>query len=161
MDDGSVVAFPGRMRQGVGGQPPDHGETHMMKTASIAASLLLVGFGASACGGGADSAPKDASVEEFCTALEGFGDTTDTTKVTDVADKLKDVGTPAGIPDEARKGFEFIIDNASKIDDLGDKISDQQAFEDAFSADAATQLLALFTYYGTTCSNLPSGNPTE
>jgi len=132
----------------------------MMKKASVAASLLLVGFGAAACGGGgADSSPKDASVEDFCTALNGFGDATDATKVTDVADKLKDVGTPAGIPDEARKGFEFIIDNASKIDDLGDKISDQAAFEDAFSKDAATQLLALFTYYGTTCP--PSGAPTE
>jgi hypothetical protein len=133
----------------------------MMKTASIAASLLLVGFGAGACGGGADSAPKDASVEDFCSALDGFGDTSDTTKVADVADRLKDVGTPDGIPEQARKGFEFIIDNASKIDDLGDKISDQQAFEDAFSTDAATQLLALFTYYGTTCSDLPSDAPTE
>jgi hypothetical protein len=133
----------------------------MMKTASVAASLLLVGFGATACGGGADSAPKDASVEDFCTALTGFGESTDNRKVADVADTLKDVGTPEGIPDDARKGFEFIIDNASKIDDLGDQISDQQAFEDAFSAEAATQLLALFTYYGTTCSNLPSDAPTE
>ena len=120
----------------------------MMKTASIAASLLFVGFGATACGGGADSAPKDASVEEFCTALDGFGGSA---KVAEVADKLKDVGTPAGIPDQARKGFEFIIDNASKIDEMGDKVSDLQAFEDAFSKDAETQLLALLTYYGSTC----------
>ena len=135
----------------------------MKKTASLAASLLLIGFGATACGGGdkADSAPTDASVEDFCTALTGFGDATDTTKVTDVAGKLKDVGTPEGIPADARAGFEFIIDNAQKLDDLGDQLNDQQAFEDAFSADAATQLLALFTYYGTTCANLPSDAPTE
>jgi hypothetical protein len=132
----------------------------MKKTASVAASLLLVGFGATACGGGgADSAPKDASVEDFCTALSGFPGGSADRKVADVADKLKEVGTPASIPDDARKGFEFIIDNASKIDDLGDKLGDQQAFEDAFSKDAATQLLALFTYYGTTCP--PSGAPTQ
>ena len=134
----------------------------MLKTASVAASLLLMGFGATACGGGgADSAPKDASVEDFCGALTGFGNDTDNRKVADVADKLKEVGTPDGIPDDARKGFEFIIDNASKIDDLGDKLDDQQAFEDAFSKDAATQLVALFTYYGTTCASLPSDTPTE
>jgi len=123
----------------------------MKKTATIAASLMLVGFGATACGGGGDSAPEDASVEDFCAALKGFGDSTDTTKVADVADKLKETGTPADIPADARKGFEFLIDNAEKIDDLGDKLDDQAAFEDAFSAEATTQLVALVTYFGTTC----------
>jgi len=129
----------------------------MKKTATIAASLMLVGFGATACGGGGggggDSAPKDASVEDFCTAMKGFGDASaEESKVADHVDELKDTGTPSDMPEDARKGFEFIIDNAKKLDDLGDKLSDQAAFEDAFSADAVTKLLALFTYVGTTCA---------
>jgi len=134
----------------------------MRKTAALAAGLLLVGLGTSACGGGADSAPKDASVEDFCSAMEGFGDDSAAeSKVADHVDELRDTGTPSDMPEDARKGFESIIDNAEKIDDLGDDASDQTAFVDAFSQDAYTQLLALGTYYGTSCMNLPTDLPTE
>jgi len=134
----------------------------MKKAAALATSLLLVGLGASACGGGASGAPKDASVEDFCSTMQGFGDdSAEESKVADHVDELKDTGTPSDMPEDARKGFEFIIENAEKLDETGKTLADQAAFEDAFSPDAYTQLMALFTYYGSTCLNLPTDLPTE
>lgn len=124
---------------------------------AIATSLLLVGLGTAACGGdeaevvtGSD-APKDASVEKFCEAMEGFGDQKDDTPVAEVAPKLQDTGTPADIPADARRAFEFLIDNAQKLDELKDEIDSQEGFTEAFSAQAAQDLIALYTYYGQTC----------
>ena len=63
-------------------------------------------------GGGGDrpqgsEAPRDASVEDFCATFEEAamisGD--------EAAEKLAATGTPPGIPDDARRGFEYLIDH--------------------------------------------------
>ena len=59
-------------------------------------------------------APEEASVDEFC---KPFTDAGMDPKLSEVADQLKDVGTPKDIPDDARKGFEILIDHADELDD--------------------------------------------
>lgn len=128
-----------------------------MKTAALVISLLLVGFGTTACGSdSAADAPKDASVEDFCGALTGLDDATDDSKVADHLDDMLRVGTPADIPDDARKGFEFLIEKAAELDEKEDQLADRAAFESVFGKDSAVQFLALFSYYQTTCAGLPT-----
>lgn len=142
----------------------------MKKTASIAVSLLLVGLGTAACGkdgagdngagdGGA-GAPTSATVADFCNTLKGFGDPSDKSKLQDHVGALKATGTPAGIPADARKGFEYMVDNAKKLDDSPDDMTEEQA-KQAFGEDVYNQVLAFFQYYATTClaSGAPSGSP--
>lgn len=119
----------------------------MKKSAALATSLLLVGLGASACGGGGgDGAPTDASVEEFCSNFTGIPDDA---SGNEVADKLKDVGTPAGIPGDARKGFELLIDKANDLEDL--KEFDEATLKDRLGAEGTAQMIAFFQYAITTC----------
>ena len=85
----------------------------------IAAALLVVsaagcgdddGGGNGGSGGdrlrGSD-APRDASVEDFCATFE------ETSLISggEAAEKLAETGTPADIPEDARRGFEYLIDH--------------------------------------------------
>ena len=68
------------------------------------------GGGDSDSGGGAPSssdAPTDASVEDFCSTFEA----TSMISGDDAAVQLAETGTPSDIPDDARAGFEFLIDH--------------------------------------------------
>ena len=124
-----------------------------MKKALWAASLLLVAGTATACGGdGGDAggAPEDASVEEFCKPFTDAQADEDA-KVADVADELNHVGTPEDIPDDARKGFEFLIDNAEDLDKNGDDLDDEEAFKDKYGDDAFAQIEAFIDYLAKTC----------
>jgi hypothetical protein len=90
-----------------------------MKLSRLTACLALIVGVATGCGGapaGAD-APTDADKAEFCKVIQGIdlGGSAD-----DFAADLSDVGTPDGIPAEAREGFEIMIDNASE-----DTVSDE------------------------------------
>lgn len=87
----------------------------------IAAAVLVMGSaagcgddggGESGGGGGGDQprgadAPRDASVEDFCATFEE----TSLTTGADAAAKLAATGTPPDIPDDARRGFEYLIDH--------------------------------------------------
>jgi hypothetical protein len=100
------------------------------------AGLLLAGPSLVSCGGddsgaAADSqdgrSPAAVSVEQFCGAAEEFenlfgeldvenpGD--DVAALKDAAQELKDLGTPDGIPDDAREGLVLTLD---KLIDLPD-----------------------------------------
>lgn len=85
----------------------------------LAALLIAAAVVATAAGCSDDpegsSAPKDASVEDFCGAI---GDL-DVSDPSELVDDLVDVGTPEGIPGDARDGFEVMIDEATS-----DSISD-------------------------------------
>ena len=132
-----------------------------MKKALWAASLLLVAGTATACGGdGGDAggAPEDASVEEFC---KPFTDAADDAKVGDVADELRDVGTPEDIPDDARKGFEFLIENAEDLDKNQETLDDEEAFKDKYGDDEFAQIEAFIEYLGKTCVPELSDVPTD
>jgi hypothetical protein len=136
-------------------------------------SVLVIGVLASACGGGDDSGsasgpPTDASKDAFCssysdlfTSMVGDGtsipsDEEMATAVKDWASKLKDTGTPEGISDDARAGFEDLIAQADAIDsdDFSiDKLEQlAQGGSDA-SAEAKKQALAFATYLTDTCGN--------
>ncbi len=71
-----------------------------------AAAVLLAG-----CGGpDGSSAPKDASVQDFCKVVNGL----DTSDPKGFAEDLAETGTPKDIPSEARRGFEIMVDNAAE-----------------------------------------------
>jgi len=105
--------------------------------ATLAVAVLSLG----ACNGdptGADS-PTDADVDAFC-AVIGDLDVSDPGQV---VDDLAETGTPEGMPDDARDGFEVMIDQAD-ADEISD--SDQE------------KVTAFVTYVATTCGSFPTGD---
>ena len=115
---------------------------------AVATTALVLG-GLTGCGGdddgGGSSAPDDASKEDFCSTFNGLytdvmadvdpdDDSAAIKALKSWVDDMKEVGTPEDMPEDARKGFEVFIDEASKIDDdasmddldsLGDDLSDE------------------------------------
>jgi hypothetical protein len=147
-------------------------EGNPMKHALLAASLVLIGGGAVACGGDdAGGAPTDASKTEFCEAYESLfadlgalggagGEAPPEDKMLesfkDWATTMEKVGTPAGIPDDARQGFELTIE---EVEDLDADDLDQASLEDLnadLSDDEKAQGEAFTTYLNDTC-----GDPLE
>ena len=92
-----------------------------MKVRAWIVSVVLVAVSAAGCGsdsdgaggaGGGDGprgsdAPRDATVEDFCATFE------ETSMISgdEAAEKLAATGTPPDIPDDARRGFEYLIDH--------------------------------------------------
>lgn len=91
---------------------------------AAAGAAVLLSLSLTACGGG--GAPTDASAEEFCGTgdelsglfddiaeddYEGFVDAAG-----QAADKFEEVGTPEDISDEAREGFETLIEALGSLD---------------------------------------------
>ncbi|GAB3791627.1 hypothetical protein [Nocardioides ungokensis] len=124
-----------------------------MKHALIAATLVLVAGTTAGCGG-SDGPPADASKDDFCGNFKSIAadmgklgadakDSDVVKAIKDAGSKLEDTGTPSGIPDDARKGFELEVkkidgldDNATKddLDKLGSDLSDtEQKQVDAFN----------------------------
>lgn len=104
---------------------------------SIVGLLLLVGL--VACREevkGAD-APVDAAVADFCEVI-GDLDVSDPEKI---VDEMVEVGTPDGIPADARVGFEVMID---------------QATADEISEDDQAKVTAFIGYVTGTCSGIPA-----
>lgn len=115
----------------------------MRRLALVGASLVLFG-GLTACGG----SPDDASKDDFCDAMDKFSKTGDDfDKVQDAAEELGDTGTPEDIDDDARKGFEFIVD---KVDDADDE-DDLKKTGDDMSKDDKKESEAFGKYYAKTC----------
>jgi hypothetical protein len=141
-----------------------------MRIALVAASLVLVVSGAAGCGGGGSggssgsSAPKDASKTSFCNGFEAFAKNTesvgkgsstkaDIAKAKSETAKLQKIGTPKGIPSDARKGFEAFIDTVRKIPDDASS-SDLQNFTGKFSSTQEKEFEAFITYVGTECPDI-------
>ena len=140
---------------------------------TLTGAVLLVGTAASACSGGS-GAPSDATKDRFCEAANSLmsdlvpADTTTpdlpseeemAQAVKDWGTRMEEVGTPAGISDEARKGFESVIDQAEEIDAADFSIDELEELEtggaDA-SAEVKEQAEAFGNYLTDTC-----GNPLE
>ena len=141
---------------------------------AVAGAAVLLGLSLSACGGG-DGGPKDASVKDFCNAVDGEADSAafleaygkkDYDKLAELVKKQGEraakVGTPKDIPDDARKGFEISIDAAKKVN--GDDI--KKAFEDnsnaetfgaKISKDDEKKAEKFFTYAASTCASELAG----
>lgn len=138
---------------------------------TTAGAVLLVGAVMTACGGGDGGAPTDASEKEFCETQSSLiedllpDDMTNpevpsneemATAVKDWGKKLEDVGTPEDIPEEARKGFEAVVQQANDIDASDFSIEKLEELEtggaDA-SAEVKEQAQAFSDYLTETCGN--------
>ncbi len=135
------------------------------------AAVLLVGAAATACGEGGGGAPTDANEKDFCATQSSLiedllpDDMTDPEVPTNKemaeavqgwGEKLEEVGTPEGIPDDARAGFEAVVQQAKDIDASDFSIDQleelEQGGEDA-SAEAKKQATAFSDYLTETCGN--------
>jgi hypothetical protein len=139
-----------------------------MKIALAAASLLLVAGGAAACGddGGDGAVDKGASKDDFCGAFQDFYD--DLTGITGeeknlgeilkkAAKKIRDVGTPDDISDDAKEGLELTLD---AIDELPDDATAEEmsAIEEDFSDADKKKSQAFSDYLEKTCPDIgPTG----
>jgi hypothetical protein len=135
-----------------------------MKLGLAAAGLILVAGGAVGCGddGGGGGDDKTASKDDFCAAFQSFyddlinvgDDEENLGKVLkDAADKIEDVGTPEGIPDDAKEGLGITLD---AINDLPDDASaeDIAQIESDFSEDEKEKTDAFNDYLDETCPDI-------
>ena len=140
---------------------------------ALTSTVLVVGAVTSACGGGGGAggdggAPADAGKDEFCSTQTSLfedlmGDMSEmpsneemATAVKDWAKKLETVGTPKGISDDARAGFEDLIEQARDIDagdfDI-DKLDELAQGGSGASEEAQEQATAFADYLTETCGN--------
>lgn len=140
---------------------------------TVSSAVLLVGAVTSACGGGGSGAPTDASEDRFCEAVSSLTadlvpeDTSNTEMPSDeeLAQSVKDwaaemerVGTPEGISEDARAGFETVVEQTQDIDASDFSIENLEQLGEG-GADASeqekTEAEAFGTYLSETC-----GDPT-
>jgi hypothetical protein len=139
-----------------------------MKIALLAASLVLVGGTATACGGGA---PTDASKADFCDSFTKINESAagsdggdpskdEIKKVKDAVKDLEDTGTPESISDDAREGFEIFTGAVADIDD--DATAKDLEELDQFSGDEKKKFEAFGEYVSKTCApETPEAPETE
>ncbi|WP_109505281.1 hypothetical protein [Nocardioides speluncae] len=114
-----------------------------MKHALLAASLLLVAGTAVGCGG----APTDASKEDFCKQYTKIGEAQSADDANDWGKEMEDVGTPEGISDDARDGFEIIVDAAKDAEEKDGEIK-----EPDIDKDDEKKVAAFSKYVGEECA---------
>ena len=94
----------------------------MLTTKVAAAAALLVVLGGTAACGSSDSssssagagAPTDASKSDFCSTVSSV---TDQTTPHELAASFQKIGTPSGIDDSSRHGFELLVDAIAALPD--------------------------------------------
>lgn len=137
---------------------------------STSVAVLLVGAVTAACGGSGGGAPESASKDDFCKAQTSLFtdldiDLTDPEaglpsekEMADAmhrwADKISEVGTPEGISDEARDGFEETVKAAQDISEADLKSPDLDALEADMSESAKKNVEAFSTYVTDTCGSM-------
>ncbi len=137
---------------------------------TTAGVVLLVGAATAACGGGASGAPESASKDDFCSAQTSLftsldidvsdpqGGLPSEKKLAEAmhtwADKLEEVGTPEGISDDARKGFEETVKAANDVSEEDLKSPDLDSLEADMSDEAKKQVEAFSTYVSDTCGSM-------
>jgi len=104
--------------------------TLIKRYAGAGSAAVLLAFSLTACGGGSD-APTDASKEDFCDAysgqLDAFSEIDPEASEGEQAkalvdglkkwaDDLEKVGTPDGLSDDEREGFEITIEELGDLD---------------------------------------------
>jgi hypothetical protein len=135
-----------------------------MKLGLLAAGLALVAGGAVGCGGGDSGGGSDApSTKEFCGSLADFqvavaADSTKDpkayiTSVKDAATKVAKVGTPDGMPADAKDGFELTVHQIEALPDDATVDDLTAALTDA-SAEDQKKLDALDKYVAKSCPEL-------
>ena len=129
-----------------------------MRGALLGAGVVLMAGVLTGCGG---DAPDNASEKDFCDAFQKLGESGDDfDKSKDAFKDLEDTGTPDDMPDDARDGFELIIDIADEADSTEDaekKVADLNTGE-------RKKVEAFSTYTLKKCvdmPDLPSDLPTD
>lgn len=122
-----------------------------MRVLGAGVSLASCAVMLAACG----SPPDDASEADFCEAYEEvFAESgLDFAEGKKVFEDLVDVGTPDGIPDEAREGFEILVDI---VDEASDEDEGLNALED-LDAEAEEKLGAFVIYATELCDSADDG----
>lgn len=137
---------------------------------AAAGATVLMAFALTACGGGASSAPTDASKDKFCDTYMAVGEDMSGepteeqwNKAKDQLKKLEDVGTPKGISKDAREGFEIFLDAVSDLDYDDAKDMDNSDSVPGVSKDDEKKVGEFFTYVATECMDMPdmSDLPTD
>lgn len=137
---------------------------------TLTGAVLLVGAVTSACGEGG-GAPTDASKDGFCEAANSLmsdllpedlstpelpSDEDMAQAVKDWGSRMEEVGTPDDIPDDAREGFEAVVDQAREIDAADFSIEKLEELEQG-GADASKEVEeqadAFGDYLTETCGN--------
>jgi hypothetical protein len=140
------------------------------RSLATATVIVLTALPLTGCGGGA---PDDAATDDFCevwnTERAGSGDDSPEDQVDaahESADRLEEVGTPDGIEDDARSGFEVFVDYLGDVDaddmDEMNQAADEDSLADGMgiSEDDAADVMAFFEYAAVTCSGTEE-EPTE
>ena len=138
---------------------------------TIGCAALLVGAVTSACGGGSDGAPTDASKEDFCATQSDLFKNLMPTDMSNPevpsgeamakafkgwATDLEEVGTPEDISDDARAGFEALIEQVGDInpDDFTiDKLEELSKGGTDASKATEKEATAFADYLTKTCGN--------
>ena len=139
----------------------------MMRMSLLAAPLLVVGLLAGcgddgAAGADAADAPSDASVEEFCQPFvdmlqevsaqgDDLSDADAVRLAKETADKLRETGTPADMPEDARKGFELVVEKLAGLPDDATKDEVEKAQE--LTEEEQTYSTALSQYIASKCAD--------
>ncbi len=130
---------------------------------------LLAGCGDDGGDGGGDDAadaPTNATVAEFCQpfvdmytdVVDKGEDLTDEDAVTiakDTAAKLREAGTPEGMPEDARKGWELVIEKLADLPDDATK-EDVEAAQN-LTAEEQEYSEALAQYVAEKCADAMAG----
>jgi hypothetical protein len=128
-------------------------------------ALLLTAVLSGCAGTTAPTAPTDASEEEFCEVqstlfadidLSGDGPAPTSDEIAkslqDWADAVEEVGTPAGMSDDARAGFEGVVELARQADaEDFDEDGSPGGIPEELSAEEEEQAQAFTAYVGETC----------
>ena len=140
-----------------------------MTRSALPALALLLAAGLSACAG--PTVPTDASTEDFCDVqgtlfadldLGGGGPapTSDdiVASLRDWADEVEEVGTPADMPDDARAGFDRVVQLARQATPEDFDENDTPSMPE-MSAEEQEQATAFTAYVGETCGPARGGLP--
>ena len=138
---------------------------------TVTSAALLVAAVTTACGGGGGGAPSDASEKDFCAAQSSLVENLlpddmadpempsneDMAKaVQDWGAEIEEVGTPEGISDDARAGFEAVVEQANDIeasDFTMEKLEELEMGGADASAEVKEQAQAFSDYLTETCGN--------
>ena len=121
-----------------------------------------------------DSSGGDVSVADFCGAYSAYfrqlakaasPNDLDIKAIKEFSEKLGELGTPAGIPDDARNGFEVSVKAAEDLPDDA-TTADLAKLQNDISADDQADAMAFGQYVVKTCPDLvadlaPSGVPSS
>jgi outer membrane murein-binding lipoprotein Lpp len=120
-----------------------------LRRPTVLCAALVAGVALSGCA--SSSPPKGnpaaATTKEFCASANLFSKATEFADGLKAAKELKDTGTPKGIPDDARAGFEVVVTLVTGSKDQADLV----ARYGKLTAEKKKSVNALDTYISKTC----------